>query len=210
MLSIFILLTSEQCVYCFPGELTPPPRPRPPGHNVQRFIRGQNDHADFRSDDIADEINVADFSFLGRHDEYLHGLPGLQILDFRFVAGQFRVLALEFLQLGGRVLFEVALVVVAERRRHAANDHVIFEIELIRLERGFDFVWTVLVGILGCCNFVSAFADHARRAAQQRAARRSASAPEERAIALVHLGPPRQEKAPPERAPAGDVVTYLD
>jgi nitroreductase len=34
--------------------------------------------------------------------------------------------------------------------------------------------------------------------------------PEERAIALVHLGPPRQEKAPPERAPAADVVTYLE
>ena len=33
---------------------------------------------------------------------------------------------------------------------------------------------------------------------------------EERAIALVHLGPLRQEKAPPERAPAADVVTYLD
>ncbi len=33
---------------------------------------------------------------------------------------------------------------------------------------------------------------------------------DERAIALVHLGPPRQEKAPPERAPAADVVTYLD
>ena len=32
----------------------------------------------------------------------------------------------------------------------------------------------------------------------------------ERAIALVHLGPPRQEKAPPERVPAADVVTYLD
>jgi len=32
----------------------------------------------------------------------------------------------------------------------------------------------------------------------------------ERAIALVHLGPLRQEKAPPERAPAADVVTYLD
>jgi nitroreductase len=32
----------------------------------------------------------------------------------------------------------------------------------------------------------------------------------ERAIALVHLGPMRQEKAPPERAPAEDVVTYLD
>jgi nitroreductase len=33
--------------------------------------------------------------------------------------------------------------------------------------------------------------------------------PDERAIALVHLGPLRQEKAPPERAPAADVVTYL-
>lgn len=33
---------------------------------------------------------------------------------------------------------------------------------------------------------------------------------DERAIALVHLGPLRQEKAPPERAPATDVVTYLD
>jgi len=32
----------------------------------------------------------------------------------------------------------------------------------------------------------------------------------ERAIALVHLGPPRQEKDPPPRAPAADVVTYLD
>jgi len=34
--------------------------------------------------------------------------------------------------------------------------------------------------------------------------------PRERAIALVHLGPARQEKAPPERAPVADVVTYLD
>ncbi|MFL5818768.1 MAG: nitroreductase [Conexibacter sp.] len=33
---------------------------------------------------------------------------------------------------------------------------------------------------------------------------------EERAIALVHLGPLRQEKEPPERVPAGDVATYLD
>jgi len=32
----------------------------------------------------------------------------------------------------------------------------------------------------------------------------------ERAIALVHLGPLRQDKAPPERAAAADVVTYLD
>jgi nitroreductase len=34
--------------------------------------------------------------------------------------------------------------------------------------------------------------------------------PQERAIALVHLGPLRQQKAPPERAPAADVVIYLD
>ena len=33
---------------------------------------------------------------------------------------------------------------------------------------------------------------------------------DERAIALVHLGPLRQEKPPPERAPAADVVTHLD
>jgi len=32
----------------------------------------------------------------------------------------------------------------------------------------------------------------------------------ERAIALVHLGPPRQQKAPPARAPATDVVVHLD
>lgn len=34
--------------------------------------------------------------------------------------------------------------------------------------------------------------------------------PRERAIALVHLGPRRQEKAPPARAPLADVVAYLD
>jgi nitroreductase len=33
---------------------------------------------------------------------------------------------------------------------------------------------------------------------------------EERAIALLHLGPARQEQRPPERAPAEDVVAYLD
>lgn len=33
---------------------------------------------------------------------------------------------------------------------------------------------------------------------------------DERAIALVHLGPLRQEKAPPQRAAAAEVVTYLD
>jgi len=31
----------------------------------------------------------------------------------------------------------------------------------------------------------------------------------ERAIGLLHLGPPRQEKEPPERLPPGDFVTYL-
>jgi nitroreductase len=33
---------------------------------------------------------------------------------------------------------------------------------------------------------------------------------DEHAIALVHLGPLRQEKPPPERAPLADVATYLD
>jgi nitroreductase len=32
----------------------------------------------------------------------------------------------------------------------------------------------------------------------------------ERIIGLLHLGHPRQEKVPPERAPANEVVTYLD
>jgi nitroreductase len=32
----------------------------------------------------------------------------------------------------------------------------------------------------------------------------------ERFVALIHLGWPRQEKDPPERAPQRDVVTYLD
>jgi len=32
---------------------------------------------------------------------------------------------------------------------------------------------------------------------------------DERAIALLHLGPARQEQRPPERAPAEDVVAYL-
>jgi nitroreductase len=31
----------------------------------------------------------------------------------------------------------------------------------------------------------------------------------ERAIGLLHLGPPRQEKEPPARMPPGDFVTYL-
>lgn len=38
----------------------------------------------------------------------------------------------------------------------------------------------------------------------------AAGVPEgERAIGLLHLGPPRQEKEPPERLPPGDFVTYL-
>ena len=32
---------------------------------------------------------------------------------------------------------------------------------------------------------------------------------DERVLALIHLGTPRQEKQPPERAPSGDYVTYL-
>jgi nitroreductase len=32
----------------------------------------------------------------------------------------------------------------------------------------------------------------------------------ERLLGLLHLGPPRQERDAPERAPTGDVVTYLD
>jgi nitroreductase len=32
----------------------------------------------------------------------------------------------------------------------------------------------------------------------------------ERLIGLLHLGPPRQERLAPERAPTGDVVTFLD
>ena len=31
----------------------------------------------------------------------------------------------------------------------------------------------------------------------------------ERVLGLIHLGRPRQEKAPPERLPTGDFVTYL-
>jgi nitroreductase len=33
--------------------------------------------------------------------------------------------------------------------------------------------------------------------------------PDERFVALIHLGWPRQEKEPPARLPPGDVVTYL-
>jgi nitroreductase len=33
---------------------------------------------------------------------------------------------------------------------------------------------------------------------------------DEHAIGLLHLGPARQEQRPPERAPASDVIAYLD
>jgi nitroreductase len=33
---------------------------------------------------------------------------------------------------------------------------------------------------------------------------------DERFVALIHLGWPRQDKQPPERTPASEVVTYLD
>ena len=33
---------------------------------------------------------------------------------------------------------------------------------------------------------------------------------DERFVALIHLGQPRQDKEPPERAPVRDVATYLD
>jgi nitroreductase len=33
---------------------------------------------------------------------------------------------------------------------------------------------------------------------------------DERVIGLLHLGPPRQEREAPERAPTGDVVSFLD
>ncbi len=36
-----------------------------------------------------------------------------------------------------------------------------------------------------------------------------AVAPDERVLGLIHLGPQRQEKEPPERLPPGDYVTYL-
>jgi nitroreductase len=43
------------------------------------------------------------------------------------------------------------------------------------------------------------------------AGRAALSIPEtERAIALLHLGPPRQEQRVPERAPLDDVLTFLD
>jgi nitroreductase len=34
--------------------------------------------------------------------------------------------------------------------------------------------------------------------------------PDERFVALIHLGRARQDREPPERAPARDVVSFLD
>jgi nitroreductase len=40
--------------------------------------------------------------------------------------------------------------------------------------------------------------------------RAAAAVPDgERVLGLIHLGPPRQEKEPPERLPPGDYVTFL-
>jgi nitroreductase len=72
----------------------------------------------------------------------------------------------------------------------------------------------------GCATYALLLGAHARGLAaywrtpavlREPAGRAALGVPaQERAIALVHLGPLRQEKAPPERAPAADVVTYLD
>jgi nitroreductase len=72
----------------------------------------------------------------------------------------------------------------------------------------------------GCATYTILLAAHARGLAaywrtpavlRSDAGRAALGIPDdERAIALVHLGPPRQQKAPPERAPATDVVTFLD
>jgi nitroreductase len=46
---------------------------------------------------------------------------------------------------------------------------------------------------------------------REAAGRAALSIPEtERCIALLHLGPPRQEQRVPERAPLADVLTFLD
>lgn len=72
----------------------------------------------------------------------------------------------------------------------------------------------------GCATYAILLAAHARGLAaywrtpavlRSDAGRAALGIPsDERAIALVHLGPLRQEKAPPERAPAADVVAFLD
>jgi len=46
---------------------------------------------------------------------------------------------------------------------------------------------------------------------RSREGRAAAGVPDgERVLGLIHLGPPRQEKEPPGRAPAQDYVTYLE
>ena len=51
---------------------------------------------------------------------------------------------------------------------------------------------------------------HARRAARRRrGARPWASRRASACSGLIHLGPPRQDKEPPERLPPGDYVTFL-
>ena len=72
----------------------------------------------------------------------------------------------------------------------------------------------------GCATYALLLGAHARGLAaywrtpavlRTEAGRAALGIPDgERAIALVHLGPLRQEKAPPQRAAAGDVVTYLE
>lgn len=72
----------------------------------------------------------------------------------------------------------------------------------------------------GCATYALLLAAHARGLAaywrtpavlRSDAGRAALGLPDgERVIALVHLGPQRQEKTPPERAPAGDVTIYLD
>jgi len=45
---------------------------------------------------------------------------------------------------------------------------------------------------------------------RSRDGRAAAGVPDgERVLGLIHLGPPRQEKEPPERLPPGDYVTFL-
>lgn len=72
----------------------------------------------------------------------------------------------------------------------------------------------------GCATYALLLAAHARGLAaywrtpavlREEAGRAALGLPaDEQAIALVHLGSLRQEKEPPQRAPAADVVTYLD
>jgi nitroreductase len=46
---------------------------------------------------------------------------------------------------------------------------------------------------------------------REEAGRRALGVPgEERLLGLIHLGPPRQEQAPPERLPPADFVSWLD